>query len=125
QNYIAENSTDFIRFKAKILLEEAQDNPIKKAELIRDIIHSISLIPNIIQRELYIQEAAKIMDVREEVLFKELGQNLHRKQKENREKKQSETTTNTMEVGKEKRKAVNTREIVQKEEEQSRHRMLT
>ncbi|HLV23385.1 MAG TPA: DNA primase [Moheibacter sp.] len=115
QNYIAENSTDFIRFKAKILLEEAQDNPIKKAELIRDIIHSISLIPNIIQRELYIQEAAKIMDVREEVLFKELGQNLQRKQKENREKKQSETTLTPMEVVKENLIAVNPREIVEEE----------
>src|SRR5690606_35904690 len=115
QNYIAENSTDFIRFKAKILLEEAQDNPIKKAELIRDIIHSISLIPNIIQRELYIQEAAKIMDVREEVLFKELGQNLQRKQKENREKKQSETTPPPMEVVKENLIAVNPREIVEEE----------
>src|SRR5690606_5412600 len=115
RTYIEENATDFIRFKAGILLEEAKDSPVKKAELIRDIIHSISLIPNIIQRELYIQEASKIMDVREEVLFKELGQNLQRKQKENREKKLSEAPSTQMEVVKENLIAVNPREIVEEE----------
>ncbi|SMC84766.1 DNA primase [Moheibacter sediminis] len=82
QNYIAENATDFIQFKAKILLEDAKNDPVKKADLIRDIIQSISLVPNMIQRELYIQETSKLMDVREEVLFKELAQILQRKGKE-------------------------------------------
>lgn len=82
QNYIAENATDFIQFKAKILLEDAKNDPVKKAELIRDIIQSISLVPNMIQRELYIQETSKLMDVREEILFKELAQVIQRKGKE-------------------------------------------
>lgn len=88
QNYIAENATDFIQFKAKILLEDAKNDPVKKADLIRDIIHSISLIPNMIQRELYIQETAKLMDVREETLFKELAQVSQRKGKEETPKEQ-------------------------------------
>lgn len=78
QKYIEQNATDFIRFKANVLLEEAQNDPVKKAELIREIIQSIALIPSIIQRELYIQETAKLMDVREEVLFKELAQAIRR-----------------------------------------------
>lgn len=86
KTYIEENATDFIRFKAGVLLEEAEGNPVKKAELIRDIVQSISLIPNLIQRELYIQETAKIMDVREETLFKELGQSIQRKVKESTSK---------------------------------------
>lgn len=86
KTYIEENATDFIRFKAGVLLEEAEGNPVKKAELIRDIVQSISLIPNLIQRELYIQETAKIMDVREETLFKELSQSIQRKVKENASK---------------------------------------
>src|SRR5690606_19584441 len=80
QNYISENATDFIQFKTKVLLDETKNDPVKKAELIRDIIQSISLIPNLIQRELYIQETAKLMDLREEILFKELAQSLQRKQ---------------------------------------------
>jgi len=113
QNYIAGNATDFIRFKAGVLLEDAQGSPVKKAELIRDIIQSISLIPNVIQRELYIQETSKIMDVREEVLFKELSQSLQRKQKENQAKK--ETEIRPLEVVKEEIVAVNPKEIVEEE----------
>jgi len=113
QNYISTNATDFIRFKAGILLEDAKDNPVKKAELIRDIIQSISLIPNVIQRELYIQETSKIMDVREEVLFKELSQSLQRKQKENQAKR--ETEAKPLEVVKEEIIAINPKEIVEEE----------
>ncbi|WP_291076523.1 MULTISPECIES: DNA primase [unclassified Empedobacter] len=72
--YIKENASDFIRFKANVLLEDAKNDPIKKAELIREIVKSISLIPNIIKQEVYIAETSKIMEIREEVLFKELAQ---------------------------------------------------
>lgn len=113
--YIQENSTDFIRFKAKILLEEAQDNPIKKAELIRDIIHSISLIPNVIQRELYIQETSKLMDVREEVLFKELEQLLQRKGKESGTKSKPVHQQRPLEVVKEETVSISPRQIVEEE----------
>ncbi len=113
QKYIEENASDFIQFKAKVLLEEAKDSPVKKAELIRDIIQSISLIPNVIQRELYIQETSKIMDVREEVLFKELEQNLQRTQKENQAKRATETKP--LEVVKEEVIPVNPKEIVEEE----------
>ncbi len=74
ENYIKENATDFIRFKVNVLLEEANNDPIKKAELIREIVKSISLIPNSIKQEVYIAETSKIMGIREEVLFKELAQ---------------------------------------------------
>src|SRR5690606_20649490 len=106
---------DFIRFKAKILLEEAQDNPIKKAELIRDIIHSISLIPNVIQRELYIQETSKLMDVREEVLFKELEQLLQRKGKESGTKSKPVHQQRPLEVVKEETVSISPRQIVEEE----------
>lgn len=115
QAYIQENSTDFIRFKAKILLEEAQDNPVKKAELIRDIIHSISLIPNVIQRELYIQETSKLIDVREEVLFKELEQLLQRKGKESGTKSEPVRQQRPMEVVKEETVSISSRQIVEEE----------
>ncbi|WP_334124929.1 DNA primase [Empedobacter brevis] len=74
ETYIKENATDFIRFKVNVLLEEAKNDPIKKAALIREIVKSISLIPNIIKQEVYIAETSKIMEIREEVLFKELAQ---------------------------------------------------
>lgn len=114
QDYIAENATDFIQFKTKVLLDDTKNDPVKKAELIRDIIQSIGLIPNLIQRELYIQETAKLMDVREEILFKELGQTIQRKDKENNASKQRETKP--LEVVKEEQKiAINPINTVEEE----------
>jgi len=74
QNYLANNSTDFIQFKAKLLMEDANNDPIKKANLINDMIVSISKIPNAIKREVYVQECAKIMDVSEQVIYNALAQ---------------------------------------------------
>ena len=70
-----ENSTqDFINFKVSLLLKDSNNDPIKKAGVIRDIITSISKIPDGIQREVYVQECSRIMDVSERVLFSELAQ---------------------------------------------------
>ena len=89
--YLENNATDFIRFKASLLMKEAQNDPIKKAETIRDMVESISKIPDLIKREVYVRECASIMDISEQVLFSTLaqilkkdfyeGQKVERKQK--------------------------------------------
>ena len=72
--YLEENAKDFIQFKASLLMLDAKNDPIKKADLIRDMVVSISKIPDRIKREIYIQECARIMDISEEVLFNTLAQ---------------------------------------------------
>ncbi|MBF0694285.1 MAG: DNA primase [Flavobacterium sp.] len=72
--YLNKNSKDFIKFKASLLVEEAQNDPVKKAGLIRDMVTSISKIPDRIQREIYIQECSRIMDISEQVLVSTLAQ---------------------------------------------------
>ena len=72
--YLNENATDFIQFKASLLVREANNDPIKKAETIREIVNSIAKIPDQIKREVYIQECARIMDISENVLFSTLAQ---------------------------------------------------
>jgi len=67
---------DFITFKVSLLLEETKNDPIKKAGLIREIVLSISKIPDLIQREIYLQECARLMNISESVLFNELAQHL-------------------------------------------------
>lgn len=74
QNYLKENATDFIRFKANLLMKDAGNDPIRKADVIRDIVVSISKVPDYIQREVYVQECASIMDISEDVLFSTLAQ---------------------------------------------------
>ncbi len=72
--YLEENAKDFIQFKASMLMNDAKNDPIKKADLIRDMVVSISKIPDRIQREIYIQECSRIMDISEQVLVSTLAQ---------------------------------------------------
>ncbi len=72
--YLEEHAKDFIQFKTSLLTEEAAGDPIKRADTIRDIVQSISKIPDQIQQQVYLQECAKIMDIPEEVLFNSLAQ---------------------------------------------------
>jgi DNA primase len=72
-NYLNENETDFIRFKINLLLEDAAGDPVKKANLIRDIVRSIAVIPESITRTIYIKECSTVMEVPEEVLYHEVN----------------------------------------------------
>ena len=74
KKYLEDAAQDFINFKVSLLLKDANNDPIKKAGVIRDIVMSISKIPDGIQREVYVQECARIMDISERVLFSELAQ---------------------------------------------------
>ncbi len=72
--YLENNAKDFIQFKASLLIKDAQNDPTKKADLIREMVQSISKIPDRIQREIYIQECSRIMDISEQVLVSTLAQ---------------------------------------------------
>ena len=91
KKYLDEHAQDFIQFKTSLLLEGAKNDPVKKADLIRDIVSSISKIPNNIQKEIYVQECARIMGISENVLFNELSQIL---KKGERETKPTQTQPN-------------------------------
>ncbi|MCX8676792.1 MULTISPECIES: DNA primase [unclassified Apibacter] len=86
--FFKENSKDFIQFKTDVLLKETNGDPIKKAGLIRDIVGSIALIKNLIQKEIYVKECSRILDISEQVLFSELAQltqqNIHSRDRNTR-----------------------------------------
>jgi DNA primase len=73
QQYIRENEEDFLTFKAKLMLSEAGQDPIKRSEVINDMVRSIVQIPDTIQRSVFIKECARIMDVNENVLIAEVA----------------------------------------------------
>ena len=72
--YLKENAKDFIAYKASLLMEDAKNDPVAKANLIRDMVTSISKVSDNIQREIYVKECSRIMDISEEVLFSTLAQ---------------------------------------------------
>lgn len=90
ENYLADTAMDFIQFKASLLVSEAADDPAQKAQTIRDIVTSISKIPDAIQRELYVQRCATLLKVSEPVLFSALAQLLHQKEKPTSRRSQPE-----------------------------------
>ena len=90
REYLEESSQDFINFKVSLLMKEASNDPVKKAGLIRDIVASISKIPDSIQREVYVQECSRIMDISERVLFSELAQLISKNSKDFNKTQQKE-----------------------------------
>jgi DNA primase len=77
--YLAANETDFIRFKTKLLMQEAGDDPVKRAELIRDVVKSIAVIPDSITRTIYIKECSTVLEVAEPVIYNEVNKLLRQK----------------------------------------------
>lgn len=73
ENYIANEAKDFIEFKAEILLKEASDDPIKKAEAIRNIVKSVGFVPNALKREIYLKEVSNKFGLSEQSLSNELN----------------------------------------------------
>ena len=73
--YLQVNAKDFIQFKASLLMKEAANDPIKRADTVRDIVNSIAKIPDRIKKEIYIQECAQIMNVSEAVFIQHPGPN--------------------------------------------------
>ena len=69
--YMDKEAKDFILFKTNLLLSEVADDPVKKTALIRDIVQSISKIPDPIKRSMYVKQCAHLMDVSEEILVAE------------------------------------------------------
>jgi len=80
--YIDEHQQDFIKFKTSLLLEDAKNDPIKKAQLIQDIVRSISTIPDSITRSVYVKECSTLLKVDERVLVQETGKMQKKKQEE-------------------------------------------
>lgn len=89
--YIREHQTDFIRFKAQLLSDEAGNDPVKRAEMINTIIDTIAIIPDIIKRQVYTKECAQLLRIGEAVLTKKVSE-IHKKQLEEKKKKEGYTT---------------------------------
>jgi DNA primase len=76
REYLDQNSKDFLLFKLSLFAEETRDDPVKKAEAIKDIIGSIAKIPDALKRTIYIQESSKLLDIEEEILTAEANKRI-------------------------------------------------
>jgi DNA primase len=90
--FIEKHQTDFIRFKTAILSKDAKDDPFKKAQLIKDVVTSIAVIPDMITRQMFIKDCAERLHISEKVLTIEVV-NLRKKQVEEDQKGQEHTNS--------------------------------
>ncbi len=73
KDYVKSNQQDFIFYKTNILLRDANNDPIKRAEVIRDVVESIALIPDEIKVSVFIRECSSLLDIEERILLAELN----------------------------------------------------
>ena len=87
EEYIKTNQQDFISFKTSILLKDTKNDPIKRANLIKEVVRSIALIPDMIIRSVFTQEASKLLNIAEQNIVNELNKirriNYEKEQKKN------------------------------------------
>lgn len=83
REYIEKNAKDFISFKTQLLLKDATNDPIKRADVLKDIISSIAVIPDAIYRATYIKECSRLMDMPEQSLMNELNKRIRDKIRKN------------------------------------------
>jgi DNA primase len=72
ETFLKDNEKDFISFKTKLLSDDAKNDPLKRSELIKDVVRSIGAIPDAITRTVYVHECSRMMDISEEVLLTEV-----------------------------------------------------
>ena len=94
QKFIQDNETDFIRFKTNLLLEDAGKDPIKRAELIGNLVQSISIIPEAIVRDVYIKECSQLLRVEDKLLVSEVAKRRETQAEKQAEQRNRETRKN-------------------------------
>jgi DNA primase len=72
-DFIIKNESDLVLFKTRLLMDEAKNDPVKRATLISDIVKSVAIIPDAITRSVYIKECASLLHTEEGVLYSEIG----------------------------------------------------
>ena len=98
QHFIKTNAVDFINFKTNLLLLEASSDPIKKAELIKEIIHTIALIPEAINRSVYVKECSIMLNIPEQTVMNELNKTRRKKsQQKTQQEEYNQTETSITE----------------------------
>ena len=92
QKYIDTHQVDFIKFKIDLLMSDAQSDPLKRAELVTNVVKSISVIPNEVVRQMYIHECATSLSVSEELIVNEINKQHRAKLQVERKKNEGNAT---------------------------------
>lgn len=77
QLYLKENEENFVKFKTRVLLDDIQNDPIRKSEVLKEIVNTIALVPDVIERQEYVTQTASLLKIPEQVLAQELAKTMN------------------------------------------------
>ena len=92
QTYLKEQAKDFILFKSDLLLKDAQNDPIKRAAVLQDIVSSMAKIPDALKRSVYVRECALLLEVSESLLHTEVNKRLTQQAAKREQRAQQQQT---------------------------------
>ncbi len=95
KEFLEQNQHDFIRFKTQLLMEDAQNDPSKRSEMILQIVRSIAVIPDIIKRQVYIKDTATLLSMPEDVLTRKVAEIRKQTAEERKKRKEAEQRQKT------------------------------
>ena len=95
KEFLEHNQHDFIRFKTQLLMEDAQNDPSKRSEMILQIVRSIAVIPDIIKRQVYIKDTATLLSMPEDVLTRKVAEIRKQTAEEQKKRKEAEQRQKT------------------------------
>ena len=95
KEFLEHNQHDFIRFKTQLLMEDAQNDPYKRSEMILQIVRSIAVIPDIIKRQVYIKDTATLLSMPEDVLTRKVAEIRKQTAEERKKRKEAEQRQKT------------------------------
>ena len=95
KEFLEHNQHDFIRFKTQLLMEDAQNDPSKRSEMILQIVRSIAVIPDIIKRQVYIKDTATLLSMPEDVLTRKVAEIRKQTAEERKKRKEAEQRQKT------------------------------
>lgn len=96
EEYLAQNETDFIRFKTDILLKGVENDPIRRSQVIGEIVRSISVIPDDITRTIYVQECARRLEINEKVILSQIKKIITERREKEAEKQRQDKARNSI-----------------------------
>ena len=87
QDYLAAHEDNFVMFKTRVLLDSVKNDPIRKAELVKETVQTIALVPDLLERTEYVAQCSTLLGVPEEVLASELSKSINRNRQKAYEEK--------------------------------------
>ena len=76
QNYLRDHEENFVQFKTRVLLEDVESDPIRKAEVLKEMVRTIALVPDMLERQEYVKQTAARLRTSETILTQELAKTM-------------------------------------------------